>query len=109
MDQDPETRQAAWVLYVGLHGLAESQTFGQVISDTRRATPPGDIDDLLHQLERNQTVLDCARPGLGRRIRDAVTSWDERPADRLAALLPLLDDLAEITGTSLPLPLPPLP
>lgn len=106
VDEDPEARQAAWALYVALHNLAESQTFGQVLTAVPHATR-GDIDDVLHQLDQTQAVLNRAHSELIQRVRDAVISWEGRPADRLVGLLPLLDGLGEIAGASLPSLLPP--
>lgn len=104
--QDQDTRRAAWDLYVALHGLAEGQTWGEV-SASDQSEILGDIDDALAQLNRTEAVLTRSHPELVQQVRRAVSSWPSETATRLVELLPLLDALANITGASLPLQMPP--
>ncbi|WP_157876846.1 hypothetical protein [Streptomyces graminilatus] len=106
MDDELEVRHAAWALYVSLHLLAESHTGGQIHTDVQRGTL-SDLDDALDQLDQTQAMLSRSHPDLVQGIRSTVASWEEHPTDRLVRLLPLLDDLAEIAGASLPSLLPP--
>lgn len=103
--QDAAIRYAAWELYVALHGLAESQTWGEVAS-SGQSQILGDIHDALAQLERTEAVLAQCHPDLVQQVRRAVASWPSQPATRLVELLPLLDALADIAGASLPLQMP---
>ncbi|WP_405910234.1 MULTISPECIES: hypothetical protein [unclassified Streptomyces] len=84
---------------MALHNLADSQSFGQVLTSVQVAAL-GDIDDDLAQLERHQELL-TSRPGSAGTRRCRV--WADHPADRL---MPLLDALATITGSFLPLQVP---
>lgn len=106
MDEDPDVRRAAWDLYLALHNLADSVSYGLVITSVRDAAP-GDVHDALAQLDRCQDVLGRAHPDLLQQAHDAVAAWGDHRADRLVKLIPLLDALAAIAGTSLPLQVPP--
>ncbi|MEV0375687.1 hypothetical protein AB0I10_39090 [Streptomyces sp. NPDC050636] len=46
MDEDPELRRAAWDLYVALHNLADSRSFGQVLTSVQDEGL-SDSDDVL--------------------------------------------------------------
>ncbi|MFI9829672.1 hypothetical protein ACIHIX_18505 [Streptomyces sp. NPDC051913] len=104
--QDPDTRRAAWDLYVALHNLAESQTWGEVATSDQGQIL-GDIDDALAQLKRTEAVLTRSHPELVQQVRQAVASWPSEPATRLVEFLSLLDALGDIAGASLPLQMPP--
>ncbi|MDX3026179.1 hypothetical protein [Streptomyces acidiscabies] len=106
MYEEAEVRRAAWDLYVALHNLADGQSFGEVLTSVQDATL-GDIDDVLSQLDRCQEVLRLRHPDLVLQVHDTVASWADHPADRLVRLIPLLDALAVIAGSSLPLQVPP--
>lgn len=106
MGEEADARHAAWDLYVALHNIADSQSFGEVLTSAQDSVP-GDVDDVLAQLARCQEVLRLRHLELIQQAHDAVASWADRPADRLVQLIPLLDELATIAGSSLPLQLPP--
>lgn len=105
-EQDPDTRRAAWDLYVALHNVAEGQTWGEVATSDQGEVL-GDIDDVLAQLNQSERVLTRSHPKLVQQVQRAVASWPGKPATRLVELLPLLDALADIAGASLPLQMPP--
>ncbi|WP_221334051.1 hypothetical protein [Streptomyces sp. EAS-AB2608] len=106
MDEDPEVRGAAWDLYVALHNLADSQSFGPVLTSVQHGTL-GDVDDVLAQLDRHAETLRRVRPSLVQQVHDVVASWQSHRADRLVRLVPVLDALSAVAGSSLPLQLPP--
>ncbi|AOR35778.1 hypothetical protein BFF78_36105 [Streptomyces fodineus] len=103
MEEKPEERQAAWELYLALHNLADSQTLGQVPTSSRDGVL-GDIDDARTQLIAHHAVLRRRHATLAEQVYEAINSWEDRPTDRL---MPLLDTLAAIAGSSLPLQAPP--
>lgn len=84
---------------------SDSQSFGQVPS-TGDGTL-GDLDDALAQLRAHQDVLRHRNAVLVELVHEAILCWDDRPADRLVQLMPLLDALAAIAGATLPLQVPP--
>ncbi|WP_405931541.1 hypothetical protein [Streptomyces sp. NBC_00827] len=91
-----------------LHSVPASHVLGTVPTEARSdGAVLGDIDDLLQQLAQHEAVLVGADPELVPHVRDIVAHWDSRPVTRLIELLPLLDQLAEIAGASLPPVLPP--
>ncbi|WP_159058815.1 hypothetical protein [Streptomyces caeruleatus] len=106
MDEDPNVRRAAFDLYVALHCLADSQSLGLVITSARDKIP-GDIHDALTQLDRCRDMLSPGHPDLVHMAQEVVFTWEEHRTDRLAQLMTLLDELAAIAGSSLPLQLPP--
>lgn len=103
-----ETSRAAWSVYVALHNLAASHILGTVPTEDRGdGAVLGDIDDLLQQLAQHEAVLADTDSQLVPHVRDIVTHWDSRAATRLVELLPLLDQLAQMAGATLPPLLPP--
>ncbi|MFJ6898222.1 hypothetical protein [Streptomyces hokutonensis] len=103
-----EISRAAWSVYVALHNLAASHILGAVSTEVSSDGPIlGDVDDVLEQLGRHEAVLTCLDPGLAQSVRETVVHWDSRPDSRLVELLPLLDQLEDIAGASLPPLLPP--
>lgn len=103
---DTQTVQtAAWHLYVALHGLAAAQTHGEIPTF---AAAEGDFDDVLRQLSEHGPVLAQQHPDLAAAVQDVVDGWREDPAGRLAALLPVMDELSCISGAALPDTLPPI-
>jgi hypothetical protein len=106
VDEDPEVRRAAFDLYLALHNLADSQSFGLVITSVRDGAP-GDTHDALAQLDRCRGVLGRRYPELVQEAHAAVLAWGEHRPDRLVQLIPLLDALAAVAGTFLPLQPPP--
>lgn len=67
----------------------------------------GDFDYALRILNEDGPRLATAQPDLVERMRDLLHDWESVGPGRLRALLAILRDLEKITGTSLPLPLPP--
>jgi hypothetical protein len=105
---DEEARRAAWAVYVSLHNLAASHVLGQVPTYVHDdSVSLGDLEDVLDQLNQHERVLWRSDPELVREVRDTVARWDYSPTTRLVRLLPMLDRLAGIAGTSLPPILPP--
>ncbi|MFE9601500.1 hypothetical protein [Streptomyces hokutonensis] len=103
-----ETSHAAWCVYVALHNLASSHVLGEIVTEATSDTAfLGDIDHALEQLSQHEVVLSGVDPQLVQRVRDVVAHWNSRPVTRLVELLPLLDQLEETAGASLPSILPP--
>jgi hypothetical protein len=107
---DEAIRQAAWHVYVGLHGLAAGQSRGELPTAAGQDGELllGDLDHARAQVREHGPVVARAHPDLAHRVAHAVARWQDHPSTRLTELLPLLDKLEEISGGALPLTLPPL-
>ncbi|MEV4500860.1 hypothetical protein [Streptomyces klenkii] len=85
------TRDAAWRIHFSLHQLAEAHLHDDHVH--------GDLADAREQYRVHVSHLPAA---LAVRVRTVLDEWETTPAGRLVALLPLLDDLAELHGGHLP-------
>ncbi|MBC9715242.1 hypothetical protein H9Y04_22065 [Streptomyces sp. TRM66268-LWL] len=106
---DEDQRSATWAIYLALHHLAAGTILAMPL-DTR-VTPDrmiaGDLDHALSILNQVGPTAAEIAPELVERVRRQLTGWETAGPDRLPELLTALEDLSELTGSSLPLPLPP--
>ncbi|MFM9538674.1 hypothetical protein ACKI1I_42505 [Streptomyces turgidiscabies] len=106
MEENPEVRRAAWDSTWRFTALQKVRPSGQVLTSVQDGAL-GDVDDVRGQLARHQELLIRRCPDLVQQVHDIVVSWEDHPADRLVRLIPLLDAVAAIAGSSLPPQVPP--
>ncbi|MCZ1012646.1 hypothetical protein O1L68_44005 [Streptomyces lydicus] len=68
----------------------------------------GDVDYALDRLRASGPILARTDAELVAMAEEAVRAWADRSADRLVSLLPVIDQLAVISGGHLPDSLPPV-
>ena len=104
MDQD--LREASWRLYHALHYLVAAELAGELETsfEDDGSLFEGDFDFALRALNEDGPRVAQTYPNLVERVRSLLASWENLGAGRLRGLLPILRELEEITGTSLPLP-----
>jgi hypothetical protein len=103
---DQDLRRAAWRLYHALNYLASAELVGELETsyEPDGRLFEGDLDFALRALNEDGPRVARAYPDLVERVRVLLTTWESLGAGRLRGLLPILRELEEITGTSLPLP-----
>ncbi|MFC9911799.1 hypothetical protein [Streptomyces sp. NPDC127197] len=106
---DEDTRKAAWGLYLALHHLAAAALIGELETsyEADGRLFEGDFDYALRILLEDGPRIAVLHPDLVERVRALLRGWESTGPEGLQSLLGLLDDLEKITGSSLPLPLPP--
>jgi len=106
---DEDLRRSAWRIYHALHYLAAAELAGELETSLEPdgSLFEGDFDFALGALNEEGPHMAQVYPNLVERVRALLAAWENLGAGRLRDLLPILRELEQITGTSLPLPLPP--
>ncbi|MER7176806.1 hypothetical protein [Streptomyces mesophilus] len=106
---EEDQRSAAWSIYLALHHLASGAILAMPLDTTvtRDRMIAGDLDHALSILNQVGPTAAEIAPELVERVRRQVSGWETAGPDRLPDLLDALQELSELTGASLPLPLPP--
>lgn len=103
------TRRAAWGIYLALHHLAAGELAGQLDTSLEPDGTlfEGDLDYARRILIEDGPALAATHPQLADRIRGILDTWENGDPQRLTVLLGVLRELEQLTGSSIPLPLPP--
>lgn len=103
------SRRAAWGIYLALHHLASGVLVGQLETSLEPdgSLFEGDLDYARRILIEDGPTLAATEPQLAARVRGILDSWENGDSHRFTALLGALRDLEQLTGSSIPLPLPP--
>ncbi|MFI6937953.1 hypothetical protein ACIBI4_01660 [Streptomyces sp. NPDC050418] len=104
-----DQRTAVWGIYLALHHLASGAILAMPLDTmvTQDRMVAGDLDHALGILNHLGPTAAEIAPELVERARRQLADWETAGPDRLPELLDLLQDLSELSGASLPLPLPP--